>query len=42
MVSGWGIGMHSRLQTFLEYGIGSHTHDTEELGQKAERGMGER
>lgn len=39
MVSGWGIRMHSRVQTFLENGIRSYAHVSEELGQKAERVM---
>lgn len=39
MVSGWGIRMHSRVQTFLENGIRSYAHVSEELGQEAERGM---
>lgn len=37
MVSGWGTGMHSRVQTFFENGIGSYAHVSEELRQKAER-----
>lgn len=36
MVSGWGIRMYSRAQTFLEKGIQSYAHVSEELGQKAE------
>lgn len=31
--------MHSRVQTFLENGIRSYAHVSEELGQEAERGM---
>lgn len=37
MVSGWGTGIHSRVQTFFENGIGSYAHVSEELRQKAER-----
>lgn len=35
MVSGWGIGMHSKVPTFFKNGIKSYTHVSEELGQKA-------
>lgn len=39
MVSGWGTRMHSRIQTFLENGTESYSQVSEELGQKAERGI---
>lgn len=41
MVSGWGTGMHSRVQPFFKNGIGSYAYVSEELGWKAE-GDGEK
>lgn len=40
MVSGWGLGMHSRVQTFLENGMGSDARVSgEQWGGTAEREM---